>query len=52
MANFRNANGKDIYMDNNIPVMEPDRQYYYMDRCKELILDMKKELRVSGGSAK
>lgn len=30
-------------MDINIPVMEPDRQYYYMDRCKELILDLKKD---------
>ncbi len=28
-------------MIENIPVMEPDRQYYYMDRCKELMLDLK-----------
>ena len=28
-------------MIENIPVMEPDRQYYYMDRCKELLLDLK-----------
>lgn len=28
-------------MDSLIPVMEPDRQYYYMNRCKELILDIK-----------
>ncbi len=30
-------------MLNNIPVMEPDRQYYYMDRCKELMLDLKQD---------
>ncbi len=30
-------------MDINIPVMEPDRQYYYMDRCKELLLGLKKD---------
>ena len=25
---------------NNIPVMEPDRQYYFMDRCKERLADL------------
>ncbi len=29
-------------MDSNtIPVMEPDRQYYFMNKCKKLILDLK-----------
>lgn len=29
-------------MDSNtIPVMEPDRQYYFMNKCKELVLDLK-----------
>ncbi len=28
--------------DNSIPVMEPDRQYYYMNKCKELVLDLKR----------
>ncbi len=26
-------------MNTNIPVMEPDRQYYFMDRCKERLLE-------------
>ena len=33
-------------MNTNIPVMEPDRQYYYMDKCKELVLDFKKNKEV------
>ena len=28
---------------NNIPELEPDRQYYFMNKCKELILDKKSE---------
>ena len=32
-------------MDNNaIPVMEPDRQYYFMNRCKEHVLNIKAKL--------
>ena len=27
-----------------IPVMEPDRQYYYMNLCKQILLDKRKEL--------
>lgn len=30
--------------DNLIPLQEPDRQYYYMDRCKELIYEKQSEL--------
>ncbi len=28
---------------NNIPELEPDRQYYFINKCKELILDKKTE---------
>lgn len=32
-------------MDNNaIPIMEPDRQYYFMNRCREQVLDIKAKL--------
>lgn len=32
-------------MDNNtIPVMEPDRQYYYMNLCKQQLLDLRTKL--------
>lgn len=30
-------------MEGLIPVMEPDRQYYFMNKCKELILDIKSD---------
>lgn len=30
--------------DNDIPVLEPDRQYYFMNRCKELVYKKQNQL--------
>ncbi len=29
---------------NNIPIMEPDRQYYFMNKCKEFVLNQRQDI--------